>query len=1589
MAELTMENPLASQPQLNKVAQDTIDCIMVLKREFDETKTPVNDDNQTLHRFCAKLEHLLKAEMKEKTTLLGRRKEYYDFFCDCLSTTKGLNDGIKFVKSTGEYKTSTGRGRAFIRFCLVHQRLADTIQQCVMNGRVTSDWYTVRSVWLNHIQKNTIITALYELNDINFDLLPRGYDLDSAWPSFSRITHGLGVPQGNWNPPSRASSYTSIVSLPGQEPVFTRERRDTTSTTVSEAEYDQMTHDLSISEGEKSQLSLRVEELEQENVNIAEAITAKEQDLTEREAELAKVMERCRMLEAEMGLKEKVWEEKEAHFKSETLSCNKKIKTLEDKIDQLREELLTNEKSFIRREDDYKKQFQERENRVVQLEVELKSTQQVTDSVRELLKTQEQAVSSLQTKLSCQEGKNEELLHKMEAMVLNKDSEVGSQLDTAGKLHAMLDNLKTSEQENVELRSKLEESSRKCDDLEANLAQFEELQKTSLEELNTVKSSLKASQSKEAENALQVQQLQSKLTTAQSHNEQLSEKLTENSAAIENLTGEVADVKRQNSKITQQLKEQEEKHDSVKKLLENTEGLNEKLRENQTQLTEELNAKDSSIVQLRSELDTARSQAEETEGQTSAYRTMVSQLADVLEGSLTDKDLTQMVNLIPDENTRKTLKLFKERLDSKRASAEETNQKLLSLEEEMVHLKEENSEQGRQLQSEQQAVEQLREMNKFLQNLETDARSRSEKDSSLLQMKDNQIQGLEEQMKQKEDTVSELRSELVSKAENITKKNQEMAEMRASAQKIQEQLQTSLKSKEITDQEFTSIIEKCNVLESNLHSEKKKTEMLEAQKAKLSEELQKANSSLKDSQEHLEHLKESSAAEKQVIVKILEEQVSELQLKFEQEQSERLSLLDNEAKLQKQVETSQIENVSLSSKFETLSCELQEVRDQLTCVQQECVSKDTQIGSLVAENEAVTNKTKQLEEQLKLESQTKHEYAEKITEKDETIAELEKVADELKLIGSSSGDKLQHVQETFEKYKLKQTELMENKEESIKKLESEIETWKLGVENEKEASVILRGEREELKARVEKLNREKEECGQEIASLQTSLKEEEELVKVTKLQAEGDKQALQNQVEDQEQEIQALKFQLSSQHLQHEQALGKYADHEFDISSMRDRLSEQEGLIEQMEGEMWAIKQAREEEQRQQKQELEDVKYVLQTKDEEFKLLSSKLVQISTKLADAENQVSILEHKAELKENLEKLLQQSREESSAAKKENSILKGDIVQLKKKLIRLIREKDALWQKTDSLVYEQRVHATEKWIEDSEVHNCMGCRIEFSFTTRKHHCRQCGRIFCWNCSNNWVMTTHSNKKARVCNGCYIKQRDVDGKADSPLVGNDSDDDEAGLSGSMHGRSAISEDRMSQSSASQDGATTSSLDISGLVSGDTDSLTSTDLREVDSPDYMAGDESRYSGNETDDNKQGRQPSEAASNNMTSSLMITVEDLQKGHVNRDNEVWLKAGRRFSVPILIDSVGVVLCWEFTTQPKDIGFSATYGEQETTPSHEAQVLIEPCKCNSHKQAVRGELTAKKKGVYTLMFDNSYSKLTAKKLSYSLYVKSSK
>ncbi|XP_016120719.1 FYVE and coiled-coil domain-containing protein 1-like, partial [Sinocyclocheilus grahami] len=188
-------------------------AVSELSKEHYDSGEPITDDSASLHKFCYKLEYLLQFDQKERTTFLGSRKDYWDYFCDCLAKIKGANDCIRFVKAIPELKTSLGKGRAFIRYCLVHQRLADTLQQCLMNYKTTCEWYYERSPFLKSHLNIDIINHLYELNEVQFDVASRGHDLDSDWPTFARKTLGSAIsPAHVWKPPSRCSSVNSLVS---------------------------------------------------------------------------------------------------------------------------------------------------------------------------------------------------------------------------------------------------------------------------------------------------------------------------------------------------------------------------------------------------------------------------------------------------------------------------------------------------------------------------------------------------------------------------------------------------------------------------------------------------------------------------------------------------------------------------------------------------------------------------------------------------------------------------------------------------------------------------------------------------------------------------------------------------------------------------------------------------------------------------------------------------------------------------------------------------------------------------------------------------------------------------------------------------------------------------------------------------------------------------------------------------------------------------------------------------------------------------------------------------------------------------------
>jgi len=59
----------------------------------------------------------------------------------------------------------------------------------------------------------------------------------------------------------------------------------------------------------------------------------------------------------------------------------------------------------------------------------------------------------------------------------------------------------------------------------------------------------------------------------------------------------------------------------------------------------------------------------------------------------------------------------------------------------------------------------------------------------------------------------------------------------------------------------------------------------------------------------------------------------------------------------------------------------------------------------------------------------------------------------------------------------------------------------------------------------------------------------------------------------------------------------------------------------------------------------------------------------------------------------------------------------------------------------------------WIRDDQVDRCYQCNEVFTFIKRKHHCRGCGKIFCYSCCNDWIRC-ETNKDNLIDPDEYIR-------------------------------------------------------------------------------------------------------------------------------------------------------------------------------------------------------------------------------------------
>ncbi|XP_031443261.1 RUN and FYVE domain-containing protein 1 [Clupea harengus] len=146
-----------------------------------------------------------------------------------------------------------------------------------------------------------------------------------------------------------------------------------------------------------------------------------------------------------------------------------------------------------------------------------------------------------------------------------------------------------------------------------------------------------------------------------------------------------------------------------------------------------------------------------------------------------------------------------------------------------------------------------------------------------------------------------------------------------------------------------------------------------------------------------------------------------------------------------------------------------------------------------------------------------------------------------------------------------------------------------------------------------------------------------------------------------------------------------------------------------------------------------------------------------------------LRREKEQRQGLQRDLQREQDNSTELRTQLQQLTG----LQKELLDLQQEKSHLQQtceEQEQALQEMGLHLSQSklkmedfkevnkalkghaWLKDDEATQCKHCLKEFSISRRKHHCRNCGDIYCSSCSSNELALPSYPKPVRVCDICH---------------------------------------------------------------------------------------------------------------------------------------------------------------------------------------------------------------------------------------------
>ncbi|GBM32049.1 FYVE and coiled-coil domain-containing protein 1 [Araneus ventricosus] len=1274
----------------SKLMLEIQECIDELKRHFSVEKTPINDDCTALHRLEEKTETILQLGLKEKPGVFGVKRTYWDYICACFSVSKRFHEGIKFVKSNSELKSSVGRGRALIRFCLVHKCLADTLQTCFIIEKTTRDFYFEQCLPLQPKLWSAFISFLYDLNEIHFVLNPQSTELDVSWPSFARK---IFLPPGNQILPSATMSFSGINDF------------------SSELTVDELyTGDVS-TEGENS------ENMDNETKHLVAANS-------ELEADVLYLQKKCKTLEQEIcdaahteGALETVSKNAERCIAENNVVSNSKVMNnncccQENCVEKANECInhVDTGLNFECKSDDkcscnLKTQYSEENSHknVENFSTLEKSPNSSTDfplvSHESVLTVSEFDSSSLNS-IDCSDLI---LLKKIDCLLQNETTPFHPEISNTVQelvieMKVLLDKLMGSMKSVTDpvvlaysmrvqiIRQYLEKillvECKKLEDCKIDKQNFEEyaccMKSSALKQDKLIHSLLEQFNSCVKENKSLHERLCFLKDKLQSFG--LLKPQAENNAEFKS-----------NSEIVNQISD-------VSKISENYISLDVQPSNNMpNDYLESLQIFKTSSAKLH----TLSMQATNLQLLLdSSHKLNDNLISRVQDQELHMKGITKQL-----EEAHNLLAVMKKQ-----------HQKLQSAENIVKY----------------DLQEKRRLFNKLKQQLEA-----TRENCNLVRMKNSKSEA----------EWQDLRSEFV-------RRNKQTSEESGFIDDKGEE--SGFVDDKSEDNGF--IIDKCITDEScvvgNNVCENDEPESVPHNEVSVS------NSDI-----------ESKYELKTNRLQLLEEQCQILCTNLKNSSKKRKELDYRLESWCKAIENSHSEASKKNNLSEILSSdkEYKDSPDQAaggkinidfnsdvdsSLSSPEIGSFNSDSCSYIPHNSSTTSKGLSLSLQS---LKTDELVSSKIFDLDSSKFPFEH--EEHQSVDSDPLSK--------ELYDNCSSKTIDNVQDSsyFGSIESLGGSEKCQMENSDSEEVLTQTKVNGLISSTENKSSDPFVKSDDLGKLIFELEEEKKLLQsrcqelemknaviLEKLHQKT--QELQLTEAAKEQEVVALQFQLNSEVLKYERAIKEYNDNNDGLKEMKQKVSDQEQLILTLEEALAEIQVEREGEKEHQWEQLQDIQLALAAREEECISLSSNIQQ------------------------LEEIKMSNMKDKEMLEGEILHLRNDIKELQKKIIKLLKEKDILWKTNDRLRYLHKIQIDDRWMDDHEVSECLGCRSQFSFLLRKHHCRQCGRIFCHSCSNNWLLTPSSRRQIRVCNECYMQHMEIktDVRRDSNVQYFDDSEDEA---------------------------------------------------------------------------------------------------------------------------------------------------------------------------------------------------------------------